>query len=148
MPNKRAGRVPLDTFLTFNGRGTRTGPPAFMSAKREVPSYISSTVGDGEGGWHFVLRPSDTFDAARGRALGGRKNRLLWFWPQWKFHARNRQELATMLSGLRDMGVALMWIGHGWYAGDVFELLREEGLVEGPYRAINFGAQGCNLFER
>ena len=103
-----------------------------------MPSWLSSPMsGDEPGSYVCTVYPADGFDAERARTLGGVQPRR-WFskrW-EWEFRAANDEELARLLSALRDMGVAFLAAGPGWPAGDIFENMREHGRVSGPYRGI------------
>lgn len=113
-----------------------------------MPSYCRSAEGDGRGGWILLVDAAPDLDAARARALGGRHQWWLLGFGDWVFRPRSREDLAWVLTGLRDLGVALARVGHGWYPGDIFEQLRDEGLVTGAYQAIQFGGAGVQVTQR
>jgi hypothetical protein len=50
---------------------------------------------------------------------------------------------ADVLKALRDMGVPFGYAPAGWPPSAVFELLREQGLVRGPYKQIFFRGAGA-----
>ena len=116
--------------------------------RKRLPSTLSGPVKrDGLDVW--TLDPSDDLDAARLGALGGSQPRfLLWKLGTWEFRTSSDQEVATLLTALRDMGVAFEAEGKMFMSGHIFELLREQGLVSGSYLGIWSDGRGIITGER
>lgn len=73
----------------------------------------------------------DTVDRRALSALGGRRG---FFFPWlWRFAAPDKPAMAKVFTKLRDAGVHFVSEGgHSWGPAEVFEQLREDGLVSGP----------------
>lgn len=67
------------------------------------------------------------------KRLGATKQ---FFRQIWTLKYSSDEELAQLLSALRDHGYALVNAPSGWPPGAVFEDLRERGLVSGDYEEI------------
>lgn len=77
-----------------------------------------------------VVVHADLHLDARLRALGA--TRQLLHRRLWRFHVADDSELATLLSSLRDNGVAFAG-GDGWPPAAQFARLRDLDLLAGPY---------------
>ena len=52
------------------------------------------------------------------------------------------EALGRMFGALRDLGILFLGIDKGWSPGDVFEDLRERGLVNGEFEEIVWSGPG------
>lgn len=80
-----------------------------------------------------VLEVEDGIDAEQLQALGAR--RKLFNRRRWVIGSEGEEDLATVLTALRDLGVAFAG-GLGWPPAAQFERLRDAGMVEGPYLEV------------
>lgn len=79
-------------------------------------------------------------DRGRLRALGGRRGFMTpWVWT---FEVEDDRGLAPLLAALRDLGIVFLGVDKGWSPGDIFEDLRERGLVKGPFEEIVWSGPG------
>lgn len=66
------------------------------------------------------------------RALGGRRSLVM---PHsWTLRYADDRDLGRLLGKLRDLGLGFVRLPYDWAPAQVFELLRDRGLVEGRYR--------------
>jgi hypothetical protein len=59
-----------------------------------------------------------------------------------RIYFRDDQELARLMSQLRDMGVGFGGAPHGWPPAEVFVVLRDRGLVAGTFEEVTFAGPG------
>ncbi len=105
----------------------------------EMPSYISWINGG-----HVVASVGADDQIETVQRLGGhpisrsRTNPAEVDRYNWRIEYQHRNDgaLAVILTDLRDHDFAFVFTGHGIEAGDQFERLRNDGLVDGVYRAI------------
>jgi hypothetical protein len=99
------------------------------------PTYVSLIlVGDNE----VTVEAGPDVDPRELRALGGRRG--MFNRGTWTFPAREEQAFATLLEGLRDLGVAFAWEPGGWPPAAIFTHLRDRGLVHGRIKAVTWRA--------
>ena len=58
-----------------------------------------------------------------------------------RFSSADEAELAEVLTSLRDEGIPLLEVPHGWSPGAVFDSLRERGIV-GSYVSVSWAGPG------
>ncbi len=102
--------------------------------KIREPSHVAVVLGE-----EVLVRVTDADARAVIRGLGGR--RTLFPLRTWMIPFRGDQELATLLVALRDGGL-LFGSGRQWPPCDVFEDLRERGLVSGKYKKVFWHSPG------
>ena len=80
---------------------------------------------------HVEVLEGETVGRRALSALGGRRG---FFFPwQWRFAAPDKPALAKVFTALRDAGVHFVSEGgHNWGPAEVFDQLRDDGLVSGP----------------
>lgn len=71
--------------------------------------------------------------------LGGRKP---WLSKYWDIAYSSDEQLAKILTSLRDAGFAFLGEPSGWPPTEIFEDLRKRGLLNGPYREITWLGPG------
>ena len=54
----------------------------------------------------------------------------------WSIGCSDKKQLASVMVGLRDLGICFVGGPAGWPPAAVFEELREHGLVDGQYKEI------------
>lgn len=74
------------------------------------------------------------------RALGARRRGIFGF--RWELRCESRADLAGQMAALRDLGVAFAGGPHGWPPAAVFEELRRERRLAGPFREITWRSPG------
>jgi hypothetical protein len=140
------------SVLTWEALGLAFGAfLAFLAAAARIPASLPRSPGRhvvdtiNNDGVHLSERQEGP-DRRALRALGGRRD---FFAPWvWTFPAPDERALASVLGGLRDLGVVFLGIDKGWSPGDVFEDLRERGLVEGPFEEIVWQGPGLSQVRR
>jgi len=140
------------SLLTWSALGLASGAfIAFLLAAARLPASLPRHPGR-----HRVdMIQSDRVQLSEGRegaghralrALGGRRVALTpWIWT---FRAPDERALASLLGGLRDLGVVFLGVDKGWSPGDVFEDLRERGLLDGPFDEIVWFGPGRSEVRR
>jgi len=98
------------------------------------PSHIAEILGA-----VVLIRVTDKSTRRLVRNLGG--FRQLFPTRTWGINYEDEKRLASILVSLRDSGVPFS-SGRQWPPSDVFEDLREKGLVAGKYKKIFWHGPG------
>jgi len=98
------------------------------------PSHIAEILGA-----VVLIRVRDNSTRRLVRNLGG--TRRLFPTRTWRINYEDEKELVSILVSLRDGGVPF-GSGRQWPPSDVFEDLREKGLVAGKYKKIFWHGPG------
>lgn len=98
------------------------------------PSYVAVVLGE-----EVLVRVTDADARVVVRRIGARRS---LFPPRtWVIRYRGEVELASILAALRDAGLPFGF-GRQWPPCDVFEDLRERGLVSGKYKKVFWHGPG------
>lgn len=68
--------------------------------------------------------------------LGGERGKGV---KTWVYRCGSDHEIASLFATLRDLGVPFQGAASGWPPAEIFALLREKGLLRGPFQEALFG---------
>ena len=107
------------------------------------PSYVSAVFPDRK---QICVRLYDQTSRRLVEQLGGRRKLLSL--SEWKIFYKDDRDLAQILVDLRDNSI-LFSAGKEWSPSEVFEHLRDRGMVRGKYSIIYWERPGkFNIYSK
>lgn len=104
-----------------------------MNPSNYIPPYVKAADDR-----YVVVRPFDTSDHSYLVANGFHDEGN----GDFSKRVEHVQEKVILMADLRDHGFAFS-TGSGWSPSEVFEELRDKGLLEGSYERISWSGPGC-----
>jgi len=100
----------------------------------KTPSHVRAIVGD-----EVRIETSEPAHGQLLRELGARRSFVGGYFT---LLCQDPVSLMEALLALRDAGFAFAAAPHGWPPAAIFEQMRDDGLVDGPFLEITWGTGG------
>jgi hypothetical protein len=113
-----------------------------LAAGRTIPvsTFHGDFVYDSDSDTVYVVCKSRALRRRLKRDLAARRRWLEW--RTWAIRYSGEEELAAVLTALRDTGVPFLDTPGGWPPAGIFRYLREKGLVTGKVTAVSWRGPG------